>query len=270
MGDEASTPARPWVAVIGGMDPTGGAGVWRDVWTLRAFAPQLDVRVVVTALTRQGHGGPARARAVPLARFADQLDGLSSDPSPAAIKVGLVPESLAVVLAGWLGEGSSPVVVDPVLRASDGGSMGSTSAGYLKLAERAAATLWTPNGDEARVLLDGIGGPRPTVPQFAVRRLGAALGGAVLLKGGHGLDERGLDEAAVVDLLFAEGTVHRFARSRLGGPEIRGTGCALASAITGRLALGDALGDAVEAGGTWLATARQGARRHPSGRHHLS
>ncbi len=55
---------QPKLWIVGGMDPTGGAGVWRDVWTASRLAPELEIRAVVTAFTWQGRGVLARAQRV--------------------------------------------------------------------------------------------------------------------------------------------------------------------------------------------------------------
>ncbi|HLT39529.1 MAG TPA: bifunctional hydroxymethylpyrimidine kinase/phosphomethylpyrimidine kinase, partial [Enhygromyxa sp.] len=60
-------------------------------------------------------------------------------------------------------------------------------------------------------------------------------------------------------LCFADGSEQVFERPRVAGPDPRGTGCALASAIACELALGRSLITAVAAGIAWL----DGARRMP-------
>ena len=41
------------LGLVGGLDPTGGAGLLRDAWTAQSLAPSLSVRCVATALTEQ-------------------------------------------------------------------------------------------------------------------------------------------------------------------------------------------------------------------------
>ena len=46
------------IVVIGGMDPSGGAGLLRDGWTVEQRATKLQLHAVCTALTRQGEEAP--------------------------------------------------------------------------------------------------------------------------------------------------------------------------------------------------------------------
>jgi hydroxymethylpyrimidine/phosphomethylpyrimidine kinase len=97
----------------------------------------------------------------------------------------------------------------------------------------------TPNLDEVAVLL----GARPrdeTDMAEAAERLVRSLGArAALVKGGH------LDGDEVVDVLF-DGAIRTFRRPRVATRSTHGTGCTLSAAITARVALGDALAEAVE------------------------
>jgi hydroxymethylpyrimidine/phosphomethylpyrimidine kinase len=226
------------VWLLGGLDPTGGAGLLRDFATARAFGPSLRTRSVVTAFTMQGHGGPARARAVSVDELRFQLN---EGPDPAAIKIGLVPRELVDEVVAFVDRHRVPVVVDPVMVASDGGALGSDPDALRPLLER--ATLVTPNRDEAARL---------------------ELRGAVLHK------NVGDDPNLVVDVLVEGAARHRFERPRNTGPDPRGTGCALATAIACGLALGDDLHDAVANAIAWLDHARAHTLALGSDGHQLS
>ncbi|MEZ4452386.1 MAG: bifunctional hydroxymethylpyrimidine kinase/phosphomethylpyrimidine kinase [Nannocystaceae bacterium] len=252
-------PTSLWIC--GGLDPTGGAGVLRDLWTARSFAPELAAAATVSAWTEQGHGAPAVAVARPLAAIVADLQGFAR---PAAIKLGLTPttlvdEGLAAAIQG-LADGA-PIVVDPVLAASDGGDLGASVDGLLRLG--AAATLFTPNGLEAAALAGAVD-PASWIPRLR-ERLGDAV--AILIKGGH----TARDEAAdtVVDVLIdREGTVE-FRRPRRPGADPRGTGCALATAIACGLARGAPLRPSIAAAIAWLDDARTRCHLGPDGRPHL-
>jgi hydroxymethylpyrimidine/phosphomethylpyrimidine kinase len=200
---------------------------------------------------------------VPAARLRARVDRW---PPPRAIKVGLVPDELAAVVAELVARTRAPVVVDPVLRASDGGSLGATPAGLAPLL--AVATLLTPNRDEALALLEA----SPTAPggsSIAAPELADALGRrflatAILLKDGHGSDP-----TRVVDRLIVGPRVVPHARPRLPGPDPRGTGCALATAIATRLAQAAPLDEAVTDAIAWLDQERTRSHPGPDGRAHL-
>jgi hydroxymethylpyrimidine/phosphomethylpyrimidine kinase len=247
--------------LLGGHDPTHGAGLYRDLVTARQLAAALPRRFAVTALTEQGHGHPARGFPVPASRLRARV---SRWPPPLAIKLGLVPDELATTVAELVADTGAPVVLDPVLRASDGGSLGTSAQGLAPLL--AVATLVTPNRDEALVLL---GTPTPALTSDLTSDLTAALAHrfpttAILLKDGHGSDP-----ARVVDRLIRGPLVTTYARPRLPGPDPRGTGCALATAIATHLALGTALDQALADAIVWLDAARTRWHPGPDGRAHL-
>lgn len=248
--------------LLGGLDPTRGAGLHRDLVTARVRAPGLARCFAVTALTEQGHGRPARARAVAASRLRTRVRRW---PRPRAIKVGLVPDELAAAVAELVAEPGVPVVVDPVLRASDGGRLGASPTGLAPLL--AVATLITPNYDEARAL---VGLDEPEDDDGLVAGLVAELGRwpAVLLKGGHGPGP-GPEPGRVIDRLIEGSRVTVYARPRLAGPDPRGTGCALATAIAAGLAQGAVLGRAVGEAIAWLDAERTRWHQGPDGRAHL-
>ena len=96
------TTARPAVALIGGLDPTGGAGLLRDGWTASARAPSLRQLAVCTALTRQGQGGPARFASTRRATLARALERAAADPDLRAIKLGMIPPDRVELIADFL------------------------------------------------------------------------------------------------------------------------------------------------------------------------
>ena len=113
------------VLVVGGLDPSGGAGLVRDVLTATALGAR--PLVVGTAWTEQGpgvHGVEARE---PGAVRDSVRRALAA--GPAAVKIGMIPDASATasaILDGLRGfEG--PVVVDPVLATSRGGPCSAAS-----------------------------------------------------------------------------------------------------------------------------------------------
>jgi hydroxymethylpyrimidine/phosphomethylpyrimidine kinase len=235
------------VVVTGGIDPSGGAGLLRDVAT--AAARGARAHAVGTAWTEQGdgiHRVEPRAPAAVRAALAETISGVR----PAAVKIGMAvgPATAAALIEG-LGDYAGPVVVDPVLATSRGGALWEGAPEELMPLLR-RATLVTPNASEAAALA---GGPVKKIPEAeeAGRRLVKAGLRAVLVKGGH-LDE---GDRLVTDLLVTPERVGRGSRPRVPGPSPRGTGCALATAIAVELARGADLQAAVDAANEWLAGA---------------
>jgi len=176
------------------------------------------------------------------------------------VKLGLVPEDVVDTVLAALRPWSCPIVLDPVLHASDGGALGSSPAGLRRLA--AIATLVTPNRSEGLALAAAA---TTSDADALLDQLATVLApAAVLLKDGHGDDP-----SRVCDRLWDKGVVHQFVRPRRPGPDPRGTGCALATAIACGLARGVELAEACRQGIAWLDDARAHTIPGPDGRPHL-
>jgi len=244
--------------VVGGLDPGGGAGLFRDVATARALGAR--VHAVGTAWTEQTEGIHRVEPRDPGALSRGLAEALA-DLRPAAVKVGMAvspvhADALLAALATYAG----PIVVDPVLATSRGGPLWQAPAGALLPLLRRAA-LVTPNALEAAALT----GQRIESVAAATSAAEALLGeglAAVLVKGGH-LADSGL----VTDVLATAGGVQRFSHPRIAGPSPRGTGCALATALAVALGQGQPLATAVETATTWLAAAIAGAQAVGAERH---
>lgn len=227
----------PVVLAVGTTHPLLAAGLLLDLQTIRRLGARpvaVVAGVSAQSATRVLHRAPLDASAI-RAQFA-ALAGVEV----AAVCVGalLDPASVAAV-AEELAAYRAPVVADPVLAASGGDPLADDAtleAWRRRLLPRCA--LVTPNLPEAERLLGRVL-DRAALDEAAqaVRALGPA---AVLLKGGH------LEGEPTDVLATADGTValhgRRIAR------ELRGTGSLLAAAIATRLACGDALASAVDAG----------------------
>ncbi len=242
---------RPPIALsIAGSDPSAGAGLQADLRTFEAWG--VYGTSVVTVVTAQNSTGVQAVFALAPDVVAAQLASVLDDLPPDAVKVGLLGSPAAVAaLLPLLGELAVPIVVDPVLRASDqselaGGSAPSGAApdALARSAEFgeliARATLLTPNLDEA-ARLTGLD------PELVLREPRAALAAlaergarAVLLKGGH------RPGATAVDHLWqaVDGRVLELRGPRLDVPNTHGTGCVLSASIAACLARGANLADA--------------------------
>ena len=222
--------ARPRILCIGGLDPTGGAGVQADIETVAALGGQ--AMTLVTALTVQDTRDIYALHPTPIGFFEDQLDVLIRDIRPDAVKIGLIGSiELVTPLGGLVRAFDGPVVLDPVLAAGGGYDLDRGEIAAL-IADQLlpSTTLITPNRAEARRLSghQDAAGAAQTLLQTGV--------GAVLLTGA--------DEASgnlVENQLFtADGRNEAFDWPRL-ARQYHGSGCTLASACATQLALGDDL-----------------------------
>jgi len=128
-----------------------------------------------------------------------------------------------------------PLVCDPVLRAGGGGSLGKDDVAFaLREQLLPIALIATPNLPEARILAEL---PDGTTDECAAKLLPYCR--HLLITGGHG------DESEIHNRLYCrDGSQHTFTCQRLPG-HYHGSGCTLASALAGRLALGEELVSAV-------------------------
>ena len=225
---------------IAGSDSGGGAGVQADLKTFAAHGA-FGMSAIV-ALTAQNTREVRAVHAAPAAFIAQQIDVVFEDLGVDGVKIGMLATAeLVRVVADRLRVHARPdlsVVLDPVMISKSGARLLAEEA-VVALREELLplATLVTPNLPELERLT---GRPVATEPErlAAAAEIGA-LGPAVLGKGGHG---EGIE---LVDLLWANGTVHRFSHPRIATTSTHGTGCTLSSAITARLARGEAIETAV-------------------------
>ncbi|WP_338739991.1 bifunctional hydroxymethylpyrimidine kinase/phosphomethylpyrimidine kinase [Haloplanus salilacus] len=244
-------PVSPPVALtIAGSDSGGGAGIQADLKTMEAHG--VFGTSVVTAVTAQNTLGVEDSHVLPVSEIEAQYRVVRSDFDLAAVKTGmLATEPVIDLVADRVAATDAPVVVDPVMVAASGDRLLDPDAESAYESLVAAATLVTPNADEAAVLT----GVDPTDHETAVEageRLVEMGADAALVKGGHIVAA----DDAVIDTLVVDGddgpTAHTFDHSRIDTDATHGSGCTLSSAIAAHLAHGETLSYAVEAGTTFM------------------
>jgi len=227
----------PRIWIFAGLDPTGHAGLLADVRTLESLGA--EARGIATALTWQTDaqfGGlePTPARVVgETARF------FGTEGPPDAIKVGMLGdvENLSILADIVASSPRIPVVVDPVLGASSGGS-------FLDLAGRRRLLAWVVRTPQ--VVLTPNWPELSTLARRAIRDVAGASGALaslglhnVVLKGGHAPAP-----VAGTDHVWVDGKLTEIRSARRIAHTKRGTGCRFASALAVFLARGDSLPEA--------------------------
>ena len=236
---------------VAGSDPTGGAGLQLDLQVFRALG--VHGAGVLTALTLQDTKKVHRVLPAFPSVVIDQLRVLLADLTPHAIKLGMlatddVLRAVALGLAGTR-EPRPPLVIDPVLRASDGAQLLERRAFGALVELMKGAALVTPNLPEAESL-SGLDVSSRRGTEAAARWFVAEAGAeAALVKGGH-------SEGAADDCLAKrEGdgvTITWLAGERIAGAPVHGTGCALSAAITAGLAAGRGLDESIARGRSFV------------------
>ena len=217
---------------IAGSDSSGGAGIQADIKTMMANG--VYAMSAITALTAQNTTGVAAIQNATAEFLGQELDSIFTDIFPDAVKIGMVSESdLIRMIAKKLRQYQAKnIVVDPVMVATSGARLISEEAiGTLKSKLLPLATVITPNIPEAEVLSE-MEIKTEADMEKAAEVICNTLGCAVLLKGGHQLNDAN-------DLLFQKGKEPVwFHGKRIDNPNTHGTGCTLSSAIASNLAKG--------------------------------
>ena len=195
----------------------------------------------ITALTAQNTTGVTAIMEATEEFLGEELDNIFTDIFPDAVKIGMVSSSgLIIKIAEKLKEyDAKNIVVDPVMVATSGARLISEDAvSTLKEYLFPLAQILTPNIPEAEVL-SGMTITSEAEMMEAAKVIGDQYGCAVLLKGGHKVNDAN-------DLLYHEGTCQWFYGKRIDNPNTHGTGCTLSSAIASNLAKGFPMDVSVE------------------------
>ncbi|KQQ33746.1 hydroxymethylpyrimidine/phosphomethylpyrimidine kinase [Duganella sp. Leaf126] len=225
----AATPLQhPCVLVFAGLDPSGGAGLVADAQAV--VAQGAHALTVCTALTVQDNDRVFAVEPVAAELVLRQARALTAKITIGAVKIG-IPGSAAnaLAIAEVIQElrathAQLPVVLDPVLASGHGDVLTPGDAVAALAPLLPLVTVLTPNGPEAHRLT----GVHDVAAQAAV--LGGQGCRNVLVTGGHGAGP------TLVNHCYGD-VRHRWQWPRLPG-QFHGSGCTLAAAIAGRLALG--------------------------------
>ncbi len=238
----------PAVLSIAGSDSSGGAGIQADIKTIAAH--RLHAETAITALTAQNTLGVRGVFDATPEFVAQQIDAVFEDIPPAAVKIGMVSqaaiiEAIAERLEHW---NAQNIVVDPVMVATSGAHLISDDAIEALVTKLfPLATVITPNVPEALALSGNENRMLSTAhdQEKLARELAQRFGRAVLLKGGHHVNDAN-DILAEPDVNpDAPPRITWLRHKRIETENTHGTGCTLSSAIACGLAQGRPLNDAV-------------------------
>lgn len=218
----------PVVLSLSGLDPSGGAGIQADIEAFSSMG--CHACAVVTAHTVQDSHSAKRFVGADPMLVIEQARAVLDDFTISAIKIGMVGqrdliEAIHSVLVDYP---SIPVVFDPVLGASGGGSLIDADAlEALRFLLLPQTSVLTPNHREAKLLA-----PNADTLDACAEQLQDEGSEYVLITGGDASDDK------VHNRLYGQ---HRlletFEWERL--PHVyHGSGCTLAASIAGLLAQG--------------------------------
>ena len=225
---------KPVVMCFSGLDPSGGAGLAADVETLLSLG--CHCAPVATATTVQSTTNASRIIPLDPGLIDEQARAILADMPVRCIKLGLIGgigavRTVQVLLREYA---DIPLVMDPVSAAGGGYEFASEEVlAAMRESLIPLATVLTPNSVELMQLATA------AEPEEAAMELLQAGCGHVLLTGGH---EPGKH---VINRWFrADREPLEFRWPRL-EHEYHGSGCTLAAAIAGNLALGNEMEEAL-------------------------
>ena len=210
----------PCVLVFAGLDPGGGAGLAADI--LAIAAQGAHALPVATALTCQDNNRVFEAHPVDAGLVARQAAPLIAAFDIRAVKLGIPGNAanaaaIAEIIRGLRArQPDLPVVLDPVLASGHGDALGQGSASAALSELLRLATIVLPNLPE-RAALDAPG----TVQ--------------MLVTGGHAPGD------TVINRWLQDGQMLREWHWPRLPASYHGSGCTLAAALAGRLALGESM-----------------------------
>ncbi len=246
------TKAHPPIAqvlTIAGSDSGGGAGIQADIKAIQAngaFALS-----VLTSITAQNTKAVVTAFDLPLRVIEAQIRAVFDDFTISAVKTGMLSSKGIVKRVALLLKELrvQNLVVDPVMVSKSGYPLLKPEAiAMMKTDLFPLAALVTPNVHEAE-LLTGIKIRTVAEAEEAARKIHSLGGRAVLVKGGHLLEERGCD------LLFDGSQITLFRSDFIESQNTHGTGCTYSAAIAAQIASGKTLKEAVQQAKTYVTEA---------------
>tara|TARA_R110002074_G_scaffold23150_1_gene70392 strand:- start:372 stop:1166 length:795 start_codon:yes stop_codon:yes gene_type:complete len=147
--------SRPPVLCIGGLDPSGGAGLQADIESIASCGGH--ALPLASCLTIQNSIQAISVSAVDPEIIQHQASALLNDMPIASCKIGVVPNrAVALIIAEILAQlPNVPIVFDPVLSASVGSRFCDTDTiNAVKENILPYVTVVTPNLSELKILVD--------------------------------------------------------------------------------------------------------------------
>ena len=226
------------VMTIGGSDPSGGAGIQTDLKAFNLLG--LHGTTTITSITVQNTQNVRKVQALSTEIIEEQINALMNDFNIQTVKTGLLCNNDIInLVAKKTKEYNWELIVDPVLGATTGDQLANVNEiSSLKTKLVPKSFLITPNLHEAETLtntsITSIIDMKKTAKML--NELGAEN---VLIKGGH------LQTEYATDLLFDGRKYHQYTLPFIPQKKAHGSGCTLSALITGNLAKGKNIADAI-------------------------
>ena len=226
---------------IAGSDNTCGAGIQADIKTCQAL--KAYCLTCVTTITSQNSKNVFKMYEVPCIYIKSQINSILKDYKIDCIKIGLISGvSQAKTIRQLLNKFNSkvPIVVDPILKSSTNkkfNNLENYASIYKILSDM--NPIFTPNLDEARMLLKIKNNSKLTTEQIIEEFIKKFKVKIVITNGGNRLDY-------CEDFLGDKGIVEKFVGNKISSKSTHGSGCTFSSALAVNLAKGFSLKKSVQ------------------------
>jgi len=210
------------ILLVGGYDPTGGAGIVADVKTVKLLG--CNPLTVITSLIPQNNKKVYSKVDLPRDVIENQLQAIFEDFQVSTVKTGVLTGDAIDILLNYQKEYNFKIVCDPVLRSTTGYTFidDKTLKKYFELFKRSLLIL--PNFQEYNIIR------RSKYFKDLEKE-----DNYILITG-------------IEDKLLYKGNIIRKFRGRKIDREVHGTGCVFASAVASFIAKGYNIVDAIEEG----------------------
>ncbi len=250
----------PAVLILSGVDPTNGAGLGRDILTVRELG--CYPLSIPTVLTVQNSMRFDSSKAVEIEYIRHSIDLLNEEFSIKAVKTGLVPtdEKWIEIFAEILENFSVPIVIDTVVKATTDSTERTIPEGYLKLLTGSNRII-KPNLNELKMLHQLVFSHENS-PETMARNISEKFGCTVLTtfegrKDHILLTSQDYVEKIDLEIINSNNSYH-------------GTGCTFSSALASFLAKGHSLQNSVNEAAAYTSLKISGAVRFSDkGQHFL-
>lgn len=246
---------RPVVLTIAGSDPTSGAGLQADLFTIQQFG--CDGRSAATAITAQTNDRVLGVWPTAGDVLTQQLATAAERVELAAIKIGMLATTSNIWATIWFlrSRAHGHVVIDPLLHSSSGMPLLEKKGVQIFQQQLLPyATVITPNIPEAMALA-GMQIASLEAMETAAKQIHSDV---LRLRGGHGdrplyiVVKGGHLKHDPVDVIFDGERTERLTGARLPGG-IHGSGCRYASALAAELAKGHSVLHAAQSAKAYVA-----------------
>jgi hydroxymethylpyrimidine/phosphomethylpyrimidine kinase len=243
---ERTTPGIRTALSIAGSDSSGGAGIQADLKTFAILG--VYGATAITAITAQNTRGVQASHVLDPELIEQQIESVASDLKLNAVKTGMLAtgDVIRAVARAVKRNNLVPLVVDPVMVAKNGDVLIDEAAiAVMRDKLLPHALIVTPNRYEAARLLGktepikDLHGARAAAPEICKRTKAKTC----IIKG---IAREGEGDGQMIDVFFDGSEVHEIVTARLKSKNTHGSGCTFSAAITGALALGQELPEAVQ------------------------